>query len=136
VALSRRDEVLDRSIQSLIEFLERRPGREATRREIQRAQVGGLRAPNELDALLTRYEAIYPGTVTTVKPPQGRLQTVVRAPRRRRAGSRVCAETSGNPTFPRRTGSQAADSAFRSQNDEPEPVESLPDVSPPDGSRP
>ena len=84
LALSRRDATLDRSIVRLIAWLEEHGG-EASRRELQRAHVAGVRTAGDLDALLDRYEATYPGTVTEARQPHGRgLPTVVvKAPRRR-----------------------------------------------------
>ena len=82
LALSRRDEQLDRAVTRLVAWLEEH-GRRASKREIQRARVAGVRTAEELNALLARYEAIYPGTVTETRPEQGgRPIVVVTAPSR------------------------------------------------------
>jgi hypothetical protein len=89
LALSRRDETLDRGITRLIAWLDEHGGK-ATRRELQRAHVAGVRTAADLDALLERYEAAYPGSVTTMEPDQGGLPTVVvKAPRRRAIESAI-----------------------------------------------
>jgi hypothetical protein len=82
-ALSRRDQVLDESIERLRDWLEQHG--DASRRILQRARVAGVRTGPDLDALLKRYEETFPGTVTTESPTDGRgLPTVVvRAPKRR-----------------------------------------------------
>jgi helix-turn-helix protein len=83
LALSRRDEVLDRGIAKLVDWLERRPERKATGREIQRAPVAGVRTRSELDALLGRYEDTFPGSVATEAGSHGgRPSKVVKAPTR------------------------------------------------------
>ena len=81
LALSRRDETLDRGVAALVEWLERREGGKADRRKIQQARVGGARTKDELNALLERYDALYPGCVTTQKT-SGPTATIVAAPRR------------------------------------------------------
>jgi hypothetical protein len=82
MALSRRDEILDHGVRKVITWLEEHGG-EATPRELQRAHVGGARTKSDFDALLDRYEAVYPGTVTTVMPPGGgHPRTTVRLPKR------------------------------------------------------
>jgi hypothetical protein len=62
LALSRRDEVLDRAVERLRSWLEEHGG-QATRRELQRAHVGGARTGPDLAALIARYEAVFPGSV-------------------------------------------------------------------------
>jgi hypothetical protein len=52
-------------------------GGEASRRELQTAHVAGARTGTDLDALLGRYEATYPGRVTQTTPVGGGLPTVV-----------------------------------------------------------
>jgi hypothetical protein len=86
LGLTRRDEVLGDAVEKLASWVEARPGRQATRREIQRAQVAGIRKPSELDAVLAAYAEYYPGTVTTTTPEGGGLPVVtVRARKRVRA---------------------------------------------------
>jgi hypothetical protein len=83
LALSRKDEILDRGVERLRNFLEQHGGM-ASRREITRFGVTGARTAKDLDELLRRYEAVYPGSVSeeaTGKP--GRRPVVVRAPIRR-----------------------------------------------------
>jgi hypothetical protein len=83
LALSRRDEILDRGLTRLIAWLEEHGGT-PSRRELQQARVGGARTAQELEALLERYEATYPGSVTQQHPERGGLPTtIVRAPSRR-----------------------------------------------------
>jgi hypothetical protein len=58
-------------------------GRARTRRQMQ-ARVGGAQTAHEVDALLDRYEATYPGCVIREQPRGGGLPTtIVPAPRRR-----------------------------------------------------
>jgi hypothetical protein len=83
LALSRRDEILDQGITRLTAWLEEH-GRQATRRELQRARVAGVRTAGDLDALLGRYQDVYPGTVREEIPERGGLPVVVvKAPYRR-----------------------------------------------------
>ena len=84
LGLSYRDRALSAGVRRLAAWLEERPERSATRREIQRAHVGGVRKPAELDALLADYEQTYTGSVTEVEQPLGGLPVViVKAPLRR-----------------------------------------------------
>ena len=53
LALTQRDEKLDRAILRLIAWLEEHGG-ESDRRELQRHRVAGVRTPQDLDALLER----------------------------------------------------------------------------------
>jgi hypothetical protein len=83
LALSYRDERLDHGVERLVACLEERDGGVSTRRELQRACVAGGRTPHDLDLLLGRYEATYPGTASRDTPNAGGLETmIVRAPRR------------------------------------------------------
>ena len=83
LGLSWRHKVLDEGVEKLRVWVEGRGG-EATRRELQRAHVAGVRAASDLDALLERYEDTYPNCVVEVVPEHGGLPTrVVRAPARR-----------------------------------------------------
>jgi hypothetical protein len=83
LALSRVDWQLDRSIDRLVAWLEERGGA-ASRRELRRARVAGVRTSSDLDALLRRYEARFPATVVEERPEQGGIPTVVvKAPKRR-----------------------------------------------------
>ena len=83
LALTYRDETLDRGIPHLVSWLDEHGG-EATRRELQRAHVAGARTVRDLDLLLARYEATYPGTVADIEPEHGGLAIrTVRSPLRR-----------------------------------------------------
>lgn len=81
-ALSRVDETLDRAIPRLIAWLEDHGGK-ASKRELQRSHVAGVRTAADLTKLLTRYEQRYPGTLTTAQPKRGPATVVVSAPVRR-----------------------------------------------------
>jgi hypothetical protein len=82
MALSMKDRVLDQGVTRLLAWLEEHGGK-ASRREIQRAHVAGVRTAPDLNALLARYEATFPGTVTEVRQERGSTPTVVvRAPTR------------------------------------------------------
>ncbi len=84
MSLTLRDKVLDRGIVRLVGWLEEHGG-SASRRELQMARVAGARTAADLDALLDRYEAVYPGTRSTVTPVGGgKLATVIRLPMRGR----------------------------------------------------
>lgn len=82
--LSRRAEVQDSRVERLRAWLEDRSDRQAAKQELLRAQVAGVRVAAELDELLTRYVATYPGTVATRRSGAkgGRPATVVSAPSR------------------------------------------------------
>lgn len=67
LALSRRDETLDRAVDQLRAWLEDHGGR-ATRRDLMRAHVAGCRTAADLDALLERYRATYPNCLATERP--------------------------------------------------------------------
>ena len=83
LALTYRDQQLDRGIGRLMGWLEEHGG-EATRRELLRAHVAGARTAHDLNALLGRYEATYAGTVERDVIPAGGgpPTTIVRLPRR------------------------------------------------------
>ena len=84
LGLSWRHKVLDEGVEKLWVWVEVARGGEATRRELQRAHVAGVRAASDLDALLERYEDTYPNCVVEVVPEHGGLPTrVVHAPARR-----------------------------------------------------
>lgn len=84
LGLTARDRALDDGVQKLLGWLETRDGGQASKREIQRACVAGARTPGDVDALISRYEQTYPGTVVTVRGGRGPASVVVRAPRRQR----------------------------------------------------
>jgi Protein of unknown function (DUF3987) len=82
-ALSFRQEKLSRKVETLRAWLEERPGRSATRREMMRAAVAGVRKATDLTTLLTEYEAVYPGTVGRYEPEAGGPSALrVHAPQR------------------------------------------------------
>ena len=82
LSLSMREEKLDQAVDRLCDWVEQHGG-ETTARVLRRACAGGVRTSADLELVLGRYEARYPGTVTQEKPAHGPLTTVVRAPRRR-----------------------------------------------------
>lgn len=69
----------DRAVGALVHYLSEREDRRATKREISRAHVGGVRTSGEAAALLARYEATYPGHVR-VEAGSGGAREVVYAP--------------------------------------------------------
>src|SRR5690606_31703666 len=82
LALSRRDEKLDRAVDQLAAWLRDHGGR-AIRRDLLLAHVAGCRTAKDLDALLARYEETYPGHVCKEKAAGaggGRKPEVVYAP--------------------------------------------------------
>jgi hypothetical protein len=82
MSLTRKDETLDHGVSKLLGWLESHGGR-ASRRDLQMAHVGGARTSDDLDALIQRYEAIFPGTVTEERSKHGGPMTIiVSAPRR------------------------------------------------------
>lgn len=82
LALSRKDETLDRSVERMRAWLEEHGGK-ASRRDLQRACVGGVKTGKDLDALIERYEATYPGAVSEERSTHGgRTTIIVSAPRR------------------------------------------------------
>ena len=83
MSLNYRDGMLDRSIPRLVAWLDEHGG-VATRRDLQRAHVAGVRTAKDLDLLLGRYDATYPGTVADIEPERGGLPVrTVRSPLRR-----------------------------------------------------
>lgn len=82
-ALSIRDEKLARKIDQLASWLENCDGHSATRREILRANVAGVRSAAQLDLLLAEYEQVHPGTVIRERTgKRGPASATVRAPAR------------------------------------------------------
>ena len=82
LALSRKDEVLDQGVERLRSYLEDHGG-QATRRDLLRHTAAGARTAADLDELLRRYVAVYPGTVSEeTRPGPGPRAIVVRAPMR------------------------------------------------------
>jgi Protein of unknown function (DUF3987) len=88
-ALSRVDETLDRAIPRLIAWLDDHGGK-ASKRELQRAHVAGVRTAADLEKLLARYVQRYPGTLTTAPQKDGKgLPTVIVSAPARRSSSKV-----------------------------------------------
>jgi len=67
------------AIDLLVQWLEDRGGT-ATRRDLLRAHVAGVRTAKDLDALLERYESVYPGCVREETSRGGR-RVVITSPR-------------------------------------------------------
>ena len=86
LGLSRRDEKLDRAVDRLREWLENHGG-QATKRDLLRAHVAGVRKGADLDQLLDTWDDTYPGTMQVNVMPLtgGTPTTIVRAPVRRRS---------------------------------------------------
>lgn len=82
LALTFRDEALNKAIPRLVAWLERRG--EVNSDLIRRHQVGGVQTAAELKALLGRYEAMYPGSVKQ-SATGGRPAITVKPPRRKRS---------------------------------------------------
>jgi putative DNA primase/helicase len=81
LSLSIREEKLDQAVDRVADWVEQHGG-ETTARTLQRAHAGGVRTSADLDQVLQRYAARYPGTITQEKPDRGPMTTAVRAPRR------------------------------------------------------
>jgi hypothetical protein len=83
LTLTRAEAQLMPAVDTLAAWLERRPDRRATRRDVLLAHVAGARTADQLDALLAQYEDVYSGSVlkerTGERGPEG---IVVHAPRR------------------------------------------------------
>lgn len=130
LVLSRRDGQLDRAIFRLIAWLDDHGG-EATRRELQRACVAGVRTAADLDALLRRYESAYPGTVVRVRQEHGKglPSVVVKAPRRRSltlVSASADTRVSGGQTPDKQRGSAGVRTADTSRADT-SPADTLPE---------
>ena len=131
MALTRRDQTLDKGVDALLAWVERREGREATRREIQRAGVAGVRIPSDVDALIGRYAETFPGCVVEHKGASGPSSKLVRAPERSRRP-----RSSYNRRVPDGYTSTDGDSSNHGGFEGPEPPDSfLPDSLLPDGFR-
>jgi hypothetical protein len=90
LGLTRRDQVLGDAVERLAAWVEDRPARQATTRQIQRAGVAGVRKVAEVKALVGEYEERYPATVETTAPERGgHPVTTVHARKRARARSSV-----------------------------------------------
>jgi hypothetical protein len=82
LTLSRTAETLDLGVDRLAEWLESHGGK-ATRRELLLTHAAGARTAEDLNALLRRYEARYPGSVVMERSgSRGPRSEVVSAPRR------------------------------------------------------
>jgi Bifunctional DNA primase/polymerase, N-terminal/Protein of unknown function (DUF3987)/Primase C terminal 1 (PriCT-1) len=81
--LTQRDRALYPGVDTLYAWIERRPERIASTRQIQMARVAGARTPAALEALLERYLEVYPGSAVTESSNHGGKATVWwTAPRR------------------------------------------------------
>jgi hypothetical protein len=90
LALTYQAAVLNDAVDTLAAWLEHHGGA-ATPRELKLAHVAGVRTTGDLNLLLKRYGATYPGTIKPTEPgPQGgRPGRLVLAPRRARVGEYV-----------------------------------------------
>ena len=90
LALTYQAAVLNDAVDTLAAWLEHHGGA-ATPRELKLAHVAGVRTTGDLNLLLKRYGATYPGTIKPTEPgPQGgRPGRLVLAPRRARVGECV-----------------------------------------------
>ncbi len=104
LALSQRDERLDRAVERLRDWLEQHGG-EASRHALLKLNVAGAQTAADLNQLLERYEARYPGTVQQKASTGGRPAVVVTAPPRVTpsdtfAGRRKYVENQNAPSEP------------------------------------
>lgn len=83
-ALTYRDSILDKGITKLIAYLENRGPGPSTKRDLQQGRVGGARTAEDLDALLRRYEASFPGSIEEMPHEHGGKPTVLVWPPKRR----------------------------------------------------
>ena len=85
LALSFKDERLDGGVEKLLAWLEEHNVEAITPRQLLRRHAAGVRSAADLDALMVRYEAAYPGSVVAgeTTPKGGRPGRIVRAPVRR-----------------------------------------------------
>jgi len=139
LALSRHDATCDEACEAIAAWLEARGGR-ASRGELLRAHVGGVRASVDLSAVLRRYEQRYPGCVRAVPAGArgGRPGVVVLAPPRRPAGVYSHAANKGpcaEAERPENTGDDGPEGGLlprllpRESGNKPGGVEPDPDVS-------
>ena len=70
---------MDEAVDRLASWLGRQPGRVASRRDILRNHVGGVRTSDEAHKLLERYEQVYPGHVVSMVS-GGQATELVHAP--------------------------------------------------------
>jgi hypothetical protein len=87
----------------LLHWLERRPSKMATRRQIQQAKIAGITKPGDLDALIDEYGQHFPGCADKRTPPGGgRIQITVRYPITRIRGNPhdVDPTSPGSPPYP------------------------------------
>ena len=68
-AADRQTRELDTGVAKLLRWMQRRPDRWATARDIKRATIAGLKTPAEVDRVLDRYAEIYPGCVVAARAP-------------------------------------------------------------------
>jgi hypothetical protein len=128
LALSYRDEKLDAALPRLVSWLESHGGH-AKRRELQRARVAGVRTARDLDSLLARYEATYPGTVEDAAPEHGgRASLIVRSPARTSMSPPLTKESVWGQS-PANTGNQSGDNAKTGDNVETSRTPRTSDVS-------
>lgn len=90
MSLSRKDEVLNRGVDQLADWLSERAPHDlngqlvkwANTKEIREKHVAGVRTAGDAHLLIERYRAVYPGHVSEYKPPRGRPGIAVMAPQR------------------------------------------------------
>jgi hypothetical protein len=84
LALVTRTERVDVAINKVLEYLARRGGGPINANVLRNNNVAGITTKAELDAVLVRYEARFPGTVIDVRsgPTLGRKHREIRSPNR------------------------------------------------------
>ncbi len=89
IAVTFKAAVADEAIPKILEYIARKGGSEINSNLLRNNRVAGIATKADLDAVLARYEAHYPGTVRYERDGQtkGRRTRFVRLPTRRKEGS-------------------------------------------------
>jgi hypothetical protein len=98
---------LDEGVQTLIDWLRRRPGQVARQGDLVRAHVAGCRTADEVSRLLDRYGETYPGCVSEERldgVSSGPVPVLVRAPSQRLPLQRTSATSATSATIYRPEG--------------------------------
>lgn len=84
LALSGRDEKINSAVDQLAEWIDGRPERKATLRDIQRAHVAGIRSAAQQDMIVNEYLSVYgPDRLEIIQPENGgHVRKILHAPLR------------------------------------------------------